>query len=367
MLPGCSGTSQEAKTSARPARAAAGQGSFVLDLTWISDRSGWALAARPCVRGLCPELARTRDGGRTWRRLPAPPGAIHPWSHVRFANSAVGYLFGPALFVTRDGGKTWGREKAPPVESLEPSGASVVRLVYDHLGCPGPCNRTVQEAPAGSSAWRTLIRLGIPAADSREAGAQVIRGGGGRIYVPIYGSLAAGAGTQHTILFRSLDGGRSWARLADPCGGSGRRVHDAVSMAAAPGGVLTALCVPRMAGPGGRFVLLSRNAGSSWGPRRAVPGSPWLISAASSSHLVVADGSVSGRGAHTYRLSATADGGRRWRNVVADRERIGSAAPGNAFLGFEDARVGRWVGWERAIWTTRDGGLNWSRRLFRIG
>jgi len=76
---------------------------------------------------------------------------------------------------------------------------------------------------------------------------------------------------------------------------------------------------------------------------------------------------MSGRGAHTYRLAATADGGRHWRKVVADREQIGSAAPGNAFLGFEDARVGRWVGWERAIWTTRDGGLRWSRRLFRAG
>jgi photosystem II stability/assembly factor-like uncharacterized protein len=361
---GCSGG---AHRDAAPMRSAAPKPSFVVDLTWISDRSGWALSGRHCGSKLCPELARTRDGGRTWRRLPDPPGSLDARSHVRFANASDGYLFGPALFVTHDGGRTWTRETSPPVESLEPSGGSVVRLVYDHTGCPGPCNRTVQEAPAGSAAWRTLVRLGIPAADSREPAAQVIRGGGGLVYVPIYGSLAAGAGTQHTILFRSRDGGGSWSRLRDPCAGRRRGVHDAVSVAAAPGGVLVALCVPRMAGPGGRFALVSTNAGSTWSAHRPVPGSPWLVAAASAAHLVVADGPISGEGKHTYRLAASADAGRHWRNVVTDRERLDPAAPGSAFLGFEDARVGRWVGWERTIWTTHDAGLHWARSLFPAG
>jgi photosystem II stability/assembly factor-like uncharacterized protein len=373
---GCSGGSRG--TASTPAAAATTTrvlaGSFVMDLTWISDRTGWALAGAPCARGLCPVLARTGDGGRTWRRLPVPPGSIQGVlvdcskkacvSHVRFATASLGYLFGPALFITRDGGRSWAREKSPPVESLEPSAGSVVRLVYDHTGCPGPCNRTVQEARAGSTTWRLLIRLGIPRADSREGSAQTIRGGSGIIYVPIYGSLAAGAGTQHTILFRSPDGGRTWRRLGDPCGGSGFRVHDAVALAAAPGGVLAALCVPRNAAPGDRFVLTSSDEGSSWGPRHRVPGSPWLITAASSTHLVVADGPVGGSGTHTYRLAASFDGGLHWRTVVFDRERLSPRAPGSAFLGFEDARVGRWVGWERAIWTTRDGGAHWTSRPF---
>ncbi|MGB2952805.1 MAG: sialidase family protein [Gaiellaceae bacterium] len=286
-------------------------------------------------------------------------------THVRFATASVGYLFGPALFVTRDGGRSWARENSPPVESLEPGSGGVVRLVYDHTGCPGPCDRTVQVAPAGSTTWRTLVRLGFPRADSRETGAELIRGGSGVIYVPIYGSLAAGAGTQHTIIFRSLDGGRSWRRLGDPCGGSGFRVHDAVALAAVPGGLLAALCVPRTATPKGRFVLTSTDEGSSWGPRRPVPGSPWLIAAASSTHLVVADGPAGGRGPHTYRLAASADGGVRWKTIITDREQINPSAPSRAFLGFEDADVGRWVGYERAVWTTRDGGAHWIRRPFR--
>jgi len=38
------------------------------------------------------------------------------------------------------------------VEALEPLAGTVVRVVYDHAGCPGPCTRTVQETTAGPDA-----------------------------------------------------------------------------------------------------------------------------------------------------------------------------------------------------------------------
>ncbi len=349
-------------------------GPFVIDLTWVSARTGWALAVTSCARGLCPQIAQTRNGGQTWQRLPSPPGFIEDGrldcskkpcvTHLRFATASAGYLFGPALFVTRDGGRSWARENSPPVEALEPSSGAVVRIVYDHTGWPGPCDRTVEEAPAGSSSWRTLLRLGLPRGDSREVAAQAIRAGSRVIYVPIYGDQAAGAGTQHTIIFRSLDAGRSWRRLDDPCGGSGRRVYDAVALAAAPARIVAALCAPRSGRPTGEFVRTSTDAGSSWRPRHRLPGSPRLIAAASPSHLVVADGPVSGNGPYTYRLAVSTDGGLHWNAVITDRERINAAAPASAFLGFENAKVGRWVGDERAIWTTSDGGVHWIRRTF---
>ena len=105
-------------------------------------------------------------------------------------------------------------------------------------------------------------------------------------------------------------------------------------------------------------------ARSSWRPRHRLPGSPRLIAAASPSHLVVADGPVSGNGPHTYHLAVSTDGGLHWSAVITDRERINAAAPASAILGFENAKVGRWVGDERAIWTTRDGGVDWIRRTF---
>ncbi len=51
-------------------------GSFVVDLSWLSGQRGWALIAAPCRRGLCPELARTTDGGRRWQALAALPATV---------------------------------------------------------------------------------------------------------------------------------------------------------------------------------------------------------------------------------------------------------------------------------------------------
>jgi len=177
-------------------------GSFVMDLTWVSHTTGWALAASPCSEGLCPQVARTDDGGATWVSLPAPPASIQNGyvdcarqacvTNIRFASPSVGYLFGPVLLLTRDGGRTWVREPGPPVEDLEPGSGTVLRLVYDHDGCPGPCRRTLQQAAAGSNDWRTLRSFGALAAGS----AQVIRTGT-VVYVPIYGNPAWGAGDQH--------------------------------------------------------------------------------------------------------------------------------------------------------------------------
>ncbi|SRR6266545_3809033 len=154
-----------------PPQSSALTGSFLMDLTWVSDQRGWALAALPCARGLCPRVTATGDGGRSWTALPIPPGVIQDEngtvncahaacvSQIRFATTRVGYLFGPALFQTDDGGRSWHRVPSRPVEAFEPSAGTVVRVVYDHTGCPGPCTRMVQETAAGSDTWHTLLRI----------------------------------------------------------------------------------------------------------------------------------------------------------------------------------------------------------------
>src|SRR5260370_33608912 len=100
-------------------------GSFLMDLTWVGDQRGWALAAAPCSRGLCPRVAATRDGGRTWTALPVPPGLSisggSEVSQIRFVSTSVGNLFGPALYQTDDGGRTWRRVPRRPAGAPEPS------------------------------------------------------------------------------------------------------------------------------------------------------------------------------------------------------------------------------------------------------
>ena len=351
-------------------------GPFLMDLTWVSDQHGWALAAAPCGRDLCPRLATTADGGRTWTALPAPPGRVgtngmpgcaRPGcvSQVRFATAAVGYLFGPALFQTVDGGRSWRRVPGRPVESLEPSAGTVVRVVYDHTGCPGPCDRTVQETMAGSATWHTVLRL--PAASSiGSVAAQLVRQGTSVLYLLLYGHVAGGAGLAHTVILRSTDGGATWQRRGDPCGGTGLNEHDASGLAAAPGGFAVVLC-PSRGGTGSAFVRTSADNGSSWGPPRTVPQGPEgylsLIAAASAAHLVLATG-FDGNGALTYHLLASADGGRHWSIAVSGTAPLDLRAPAAAFLGFEDARVGRWISDSRTIWTTDDSGQHWHRQAF---
>ena len=349
-------------------------GPLIVDLTWVSDQTGWALSAVECPSGLCAELASTSDGGKTWRRLPSPPALIQSdtvdcskaacISHIRFASTTFGYLYGPALLVTSDGGHTWRPEPSLPVEALEPTQGHVYRIVYDHGGCPGPCDRTVEVAPAGSATWRTVLTIPIMDVASRQDSAQLVTDRSQDVYIAIYGDLGAGGGSQQAVLFRSLDAGRTWRRLGDPCGGSGTAVNNATSLAASTGGSAVALCVPRNGDPH-VFVVSTSSAGMTWGPPHLAPGSgPQLIAAASATHLALATAPTTGFGPITYTLYVSADGGAHWSLAVSDPESLNAAAPGSAFLGFEDSLVGRWVGFEGAIWTTQDGGALWTRRPF---
>jgi photosystem II stability/assembly factor-like uncharacterized protein len=343
--------------------------SFLMDLTWISDRRGWALAAAPCGPGLCRRLAATMNGGRTWTALPALPGCarVACVNQVRFVTGTMGYLFGPALFQTSDGGRSWHRVPGRPVEALEPSAGTVLRVGYDHGGCPGPCDYTVQETTAGPATWRTVLRIPENVAAGTIA-AQVVRQGTSVSYVLLYGHMAGGAGTAHTMIFRSTDGGAAWQRLPDPCGGRGRSEHDATGLAAAPGGSAAVLCAPR-SGRGTTFVRTSADNGSSWTPPRLVPDGAAhyleMIAVASAAHLVLATSGATGDGPFTYRLIASADGGLHWSAAVTGAEQLDPRAPGAAFLGFEDARVGRWISGPHDIWTTHDAGQHWREQAFR--
>lgn len=373
------GTSTSAVAAAAGARAGSSLGgSFLMDLAWVSDQHGWALAAGPCGRGLCPRLATTTDGGRTWTALPAPPGRVPGpggtagcaragcVSQIRFATATVGYLFGPALFQTDDGGHSWRRVPGRPVEALEPSAGTVARIVYDHTGCPGPCDRAVQETTAGSAAWRTVLRLPFASTIGGVA-AQLVRQGTSVLYVLLFGHVTGGAGQAHTVILRSTDGGATWQREADPCPGTGPDEHDTSGLAAAPGGFAAVLCLPR-SGTGATFVRTSAGNGSPWGPPQVVPGGTKdhlnLIAAAGPAHLVLATGGFTGSGAAACHLLASADGGRHWTTAATGTAQLDPRAPGAAFLGFEDARAGRWISGSRAIWATGDAGLHWRRLPF---
>jgi hypothetical protein len=345
----------------------------MIDMARVGAERSWVLEVATCGSDLCPRLAVTADGGRTWTRLPVPPGRWHPGGsyesgalspgQVSFATPRTGYLFGPVLYQTTDGGLTWQRVPGPPVEALQSAAGTVIRVAYRGTGCPGPCTRLVQEAAAGSTRWRTLLRIPDPRTTSQAVSSQVIRKGRDVIYVPVYGNLAAGAGSQHTVIFRSADSGASWRRLRDPCPGTGTATHDAIDIAAAPGGFLAALCAPRV-GAGHDFVVTSADYGSVWSRPRPLTarGTNWLIAAASPQRLVLATGPTSGSGPVRYRLLVSEDGGLRWKTAVTGITQLNPQAPAVASLGFTTPRAGWWISGPHADWITSNGGLTWERQ-----
>jgi photosystem II stability/assembly factor-like uncharacterized protein len=346
---------------------------FLADLSWVSTGEGWALATRPCATGsagTCAVLAHTLDGGAHWQILPTLPRNstvgcidISCVGSVAFANSNVGYLYGPGLLMTSDGGRSWQAEPGLQVETLTIANGAVYRVAYGQSACPGPCQPTLQEAAVGSSVWETLVGdLDTP---DRSASAQIVSSGT-TLLVAMYGSQA-GPFSAQAVLYRSTDAGGSFEQLSDPCSGMGPVgvEEDLIDLTSAPGGFFAGLCSPHTGT--GTFVVTSNDDGSSWQRAGALPGAQdqgWgLVAAASSTTLVVATGSTSGAGPDTARLLVSTDAGRTWTTAASDAQEITSAGI-PAWLGFETSQVGRWIGDPHNVWITNDGGQHWDRIAF---
>ncbi len=346
--------------------------SSLLGASWISATEGWALAVQPCATGTCTRIARTTDAGRHWQVLSAPAAAIGDGtagcpagdclSQVSFASPTIGYLYGPALLMTTDGGLTWRVQPGPATETLAIDDGQVYRVAYAHGGCPGPCQPSLQEAPAGSASWRTLIgRLAEP---DRSDSAQIVVSGPD-VLVAMYGGVT-GPVPGEAVIYRSADGGSTWRQMADPCGRLGSdgpdQQEDLTGLAAAPGGFFAGLCA---APDSTSTVVASADAGLTWRPTAAPPPGQWLgqIAAATPSTIAVASGATGGNGAYTARLLVTTDGGRHWVTAAIDPQDL-SAGSAPAWLGFQTALAGQWLGDPHGIWTTTDGGLHWTRTAF---
>lgn len=282
------------------------------DVRFVDPEHGWLSAA--AVFGGFPlprnapswrhmEIDRTTDGGRTWRAS-APPGCLQVCGgvHLSFLDTRHGFaIAAQGLFRTSDGGATWARVAKPPFS--------------------GPV--TFLDA-------RHAFGVSDPA-----------RWGGAQYAVP----LGAGA------LWRTDDGGRTWARLAL----AGKA--DSVTFFGREGVVPARVRIRH----GQRLVVhLTDDGGAGWTAREA----PFRLrlqwgvnlssyfSAASPRVWVVA-----GRRA----LHVTTDAGRSWRTV----EPLIPAGAQIAQIAFTSARAG-WAVLFLAgrggpvLVRTGDGGRTWT-------
>lgn len=349
--------------------------SSLTDLTWVSATDGWALAAQPCDTGTCARLAHTTDGGSSWHALTDPPASVADLyagggcptggacvRAVRFATPEIGYLFGPGLLMTTDGGRTWVPQTGPAVEALTVDGGRVLRVAYDHTGCPGPCHPVLQQSSVGSATWSTVV--GSLAYPARSSSAQIAVSGSSAV-VAMYGSQA-GPVSARAVVYRSTDSGATWTRRGDPCptgAGPGGEI-DLVDLASGPDGLLAGLC--RSHGQGDEFEITSTDGGGSWTRSASLPHSSGpldLVAVPGPSTLVVSTGGTGGAGSYTARLLVSTDGGGHWSTAATDPQQLTqSGTPG--WLGFETPAVGRWIGDPHGIWDTTDGGRHWRYRAF---
>ncbi len=330
----------------------------VVDSTWVSADVGWVLGAATCGETECVSLKATRDGGRSWKDAALPTGTRPDrlrndcqdpcFAHVRFANRKVGYLFGPGFYVTRDGGRTWHTERARLVLNLEISDGRAFRVVARMTGCPGPCDVRIERSVVGSRTWR---ELSTPRQDAAGTGLIV---SGTRVYLAAYGNPAGGAGDAHPGFLRSLDAGRTWRKLADPCQNDPDSENDGIAIAAAPGGFLAVLCRSRMFSERRSFLMTSADSGRSFAPRRVLP-KAFADEVAAGSGFTIAVAAT--RGARSVVL-VSRDGGRTWRTTLSAALPEGDV---RVFFGFQNASTARVALSGSAIWTTRDAGANWTR------
>lgn len=345
----------------------------LLDLSWISTTEGWALAVQPCATGSCAVLAHTTDGGAQWQALPDPPAQVQTGSadcssiacvsELAFASPTVGYLYGPRLLMTTDGGLNWQPQLGLQVETLTVADGYAYRVAYDSGGCPGPCNPTLQDAAIGSSVWHTLIaQLAYP---DRSDSAQ-IAASGSALLVALYGSQAGPTSAQATV-YRSTDGGSTWQTTSDPCSGQGATgtstEEDLIDLTSAPGGFYAGLCSPHTGS--GTFVVTSTDSGGVWTSTGSLPDVQVLalLAAASPNVLAVSTGPIGGNGSFTAEVLVSTDAGDHWTATATDTQQL-TQAGSPAWLGFESAQVGWWIGDPHSIWTTQDGGLQWTQTPF---
>ncbi len=276
-------------------------------------------------------------------------------SDVAFATPSIGYLYGPALFVTTDGGLTWHRQAGLMVQTMAIDGTRALRVSYTGVGCPGPCQSTLQAAPVGSDTWHTLVKP----TNLSDVGSQILSSGND-IFLALYGNLAQGA--QPATIYRSLDGGNSWSTLADPCVAAAH-LYVLTQLAATTSGTLDGLCSSARSNT--TLSIVSHSDGSRWDAPQLIPGgAPFgLIAAAGPTTVAVATPDTGGSGPYTAELLVSTDSGHHWTTAAKRSYELHLNTIVPSWLGFETPEVGRWVWGSNEIWTTSNGGRSWVRSV----
>jgi hypothetical protein len=277
-------------------------------ITFLSATTGVGLWSRSSSCG--PRIALTRDGGRTWRavgsKLPAPQADFSPAATptMVFSSERVGWVNGGGVLVmTRDAGISW--TKVPLggwVTAISRSRSSLWAFVAPCNANPNACSYRLEATTINSTTFHEMALL--PSALGNFDPLVVTRLSSERALVAV-GQM----GPSPTIL--TTDGGRKWMTVRS-CAQSG-------------------------------FVAV--------GFGTTAPSDAWALcfgGANMSSSLKT--------------IARSADGGKTWTTVAADRSFGGALLPvpspdGNVFA--VPSATTMWMATVESLYGSRDGGKRW--------
>lgn len=357
------------------ANQAAGASGHVDATSWISKDTGWLVVTRTCAGQSCQLLLGTTDGGRNWTTRATDTGlygAVANWTGVWLVSPSVGYLSDTgydttdSTLVTSDGGRSWASApdgskpgSAMPLD-LAPRGGTVLRAAREinDPACPdtGDCGYEIQEADTGSNSWHTVL---APQPFNAGSGAgQVVRQSDRVGYAGFFGEEydSGGPSWETSYLYRSLDGGSTWAPLHDPCaadaGGASR-------LAVGSGNRLAVVCTGGYHASKDEFLLVSTDEGATWGAPQGLPATfdsltSSVALAGSTTFAVTADG-----------VESSVDDGASWHPVS-------SIQPGThsqlRLYGFNGSDLGELVNQaDNDMWVTSDAGRSWTKLTVTAG
>jgi len=327
-----------------------------VSVSFLASGEGWALAKQPCQAGLCVNLERTSNEGRSWTSLPLPVVLQHLTSenisdyfpfvslNLYFANAKDGWLYGSVqpglsstgtyvtpvaeLWSTHDGGATW---SSLPARSL---GMKFnVLAVSAHQGevyaMAWRASQTfgLWRSPAGSNSWQRVATPTLYAAAGGTAmqGALIFKGANGWLMV---GNDRATTGSA-----RLTSSGR-WVKWTAPCTSVGSAFAVPVATSATTlidvctiggYGADVAPTTPHYLKLGSNWVFASQNAGLTFKPTSRVVvdhSSQWLspvpgLPASPAPGVILVAKVVPQDQKSSDHLYLSSNEGRTWTSVLA--------------------------------------------------